>query len=41
MLAAWCVTHSTTPHEVRGDAARRDAFRQHLAAGGFELSWPE
>ncbi|WP_181727405.1 FAD-dependent oxidoreductase [Streptomyces sp. PT12] len=41
LLAAHCLAHGVTPHQVRADDRRLDDFRRELAAEGVELSWPE
>ncbi|NEE01645.1 FAD-dependent oxidoreductase [Phytoactinopolyspora halotolerans] len=41
MLAAYCLRHGATPHQVRSDDAHLAAFQQALTDRGVELSWPE
>jgi hypothetical protein len=40
-LAAWSLTHNTTPRAVRNDERRLRDFQAYLVQGlGFELEWP-
>jgi hypothetical protein len=41
LLAAYCLTHKVTPHQVRGDDAHLAAYQKTLTDHGVELSWPQ
>nr|WP_198663940.1 FAD-dependent oxidoreductase [Jiangella endophytica] len=41
LLAAYCLTHGTTPHQVRADTEHLSAFQTTLTDHGVELAWPD
>jgi hypothetical protein len=40
-LAAYCLTHKVTPHQVRADDTHLAAYQKALTEQGVELAWPK
>ena len=41
LLAAYCLRHRTTPHQVRAEPARLADYQSALTGHGVELAWPD
>ncbi|MEQ7124094.1 FAD-dependent oxidoreductase [Actinopolymorpha sp. B11F2] len=41
LLAAYCLTHRVTPHQVRADDTRLADYQRVLAQHGVEIAWPD
>jgi hypothetical protein len=40
LLAAYCLRHNVTPHQVRADESHLEAYQRVLSDDGVELAWP-
>ena len=41
LLAAYCLNHGVTPHQVQADDATLTDFQSRLYAEGIETRWPD
>jgi len=41
LLAAYCLNHGVTPHQVQADDALLSDFQAGLYAEGIETRWPD
>ena len=41
MLAAHCLNHGLTPHQVQADDGKLEDFQAQLYRAGVEIRWPD